>query len=255
MLKVLNIVPMLILAVSLASLPGCGAEDPEPPANQAAVPDSPAWTGDQELYRLTADEIVTQFATDLGRELTTALEKGSAVNAIDVCKDKAHKLAAAYSHGGWSIKRVTDKYRNSDNRADSTELAFLYEFEDTTELGPHFLVDWKQADSGDIHTFRFYKPIRIKPACMKCHGNMQTLSQDVYKALRKHYPLDKATGYHVGDLCGMFVVEAVWPDGGKHAERVLSGENVKRPPVEEKPIDSTTTLDTTGSDTITIDSV
>jgi hypothetical protein len=51
---------------------------------------------------------------------------------------------------------------------------------------------------------------------------MQTLGTGVYRTLKRLYPLDKATGYKTGELRGMFVVEANWPEGIEYAEQIIT---------------------------------
>ena len=53
---------------------------------------------------------------------------------------------------------------------------------------------------------------------------MQTLAPGVYQTIKKHYPMDKATGYTDGDLRGMYIVKVVWPEGKEFALKLLTGD-------------------------------
>ena len=235
---------VVILSLSLVTagltLSGCGSDNSarQSGAAQADNATQPVDTLDQTraLYRTAADTLVARFARELKGELVAALAEGEAVGAIGVCRVVAPEIAAKHSVGGWTIQRVSDRNRNPDNRADTSEARFLKEFADTSELAPNFLVDWQPVDSGSPAEmqFAYYKPIRIQPMCLKCHGDMQTLGPGVYEALKKNYPLDKATGYRPGDLRGMFVVHADYPAATETALLLASGESL---PTETDSVD------------------
>jgi len=187
--------------------------DPEP-----AVEPSPEYADDMKLYTKTAQQLVADLSRQLKTELVSALSDGDAVNAIKVCAQQAPELTSAHANGGWSVRRISDRNRNPNNRADFTEAVVLAIFADATS--DLFTETWTESDSGA--TYRYYKPIRTAPFCLKCHGDMQTLGPGVFGALKKLYPLDKATGYKAGELRGMFVVESNWPDGREYAEQLLT---------------------------------
>ena len=202
----------LLIVVLVALLAACGSESQDT-ADATAENDSlnTALSGDELLYLEASEKLVAKFSRELQTELISAINQGGPAGAISVCQVKAPEIAQANSAGGWSIRRVTDRFRNPDNRADSLETSILASFADTAGSVPEYLFDWIESDSA--RSFRFYKPIRIKPLCLKCHGGLQTLASGVYETLKKKYPLDRAIEYKTGDLRGMFVVEASWPEG------------------------------------------
>jgi len=216
---------VLLILSTLWGLTGCGSkENADLPANDQQA----AYTADQQLYEDAAKKLVGTFMRDLQGELMSAMKDGGPENAIRVCNTAAPEIAAAHSAQGWTIKRVSERFRNPDNRADTTELAVLARFADTTGA-PEIVANWTEIDS--LRTFHFYKPIRVGQLCLNCHGGVQTLVPGVYQKLKKYYPADRAVGYKAGDLRGMFVVEAPWPDGVEYARQLLNP-------------DTTTTTDT-----------
>jgi hypothetical protein len=58
---------------------------------------------------------------------------------------------------------------------------------------------------------------------LKCHGDLQTVDLNLWKETRIAYPYDKATGYKEGDLRGMFVVNAAYPEGLEVARALAEG--------------------------------
>jgi hypothetical protein len=113
---------------------------------------------------------------------------------------------------------VSERFRNPDNRADTSELQILSRFADTA--APEHIQQWATIDS--MITYAYYRPIRTMPLCLNCHGDLQTLASGVMDELKKDYPLDRATGYKSDELRGMFVVTAPWPDGVDGAMAILT---------------------------------
>jgi hypothetical protein len=212
MMKRIFIVTIIIGSLLVA----CSQEEPDN-TELDATPIIPAYAEAAPLYKETAEKLIASYSSDLKAELMDALKISDAAGVLKICGAVAPGIADSAAGSGWTIGRVSDKYRNPDNRADTTELAILRRFDDSTAIG--FTHIWTETDSGAV--YRYYKPILTGQFCLKCHGDMQTLGQGVYKKLKKLYPLDKATGYKAGQLRGMFVVEANWPEGDAFMEHVL----------------------------------
>jgi hypothetical protein len=202
------------LALLLCS---CGSQPKTETEPEPAVEPSPEYADDMALYTQAAQQLVADLSRQLKDELLSAMSDGDAVSAIKVCALKASELTSAHAAGGWSIKRISNRNRNPNNRANFTETVLLAIFADAA--GDRSTETWTESDSGT--TYQYFKPILTAPFCLKCHGDMQTLEPGVFTALKKLYPLDKATGYKAGELRGMFVVEAKWPEGRGYAEQLL----------------------------------
>lgn len=54
------------------------------------------------------------------------------------------------------------------------------------------------------NTLRVLLPIMLEKKCMLCHGDRETLQEDVRAALGLHYPNDAATGFQEGNLRDWF---------------------------------------------------
>jgi len=59
------------------------------------------------------------------------------------------------------------------------------------------------------NSITYYKAIIIAmPTCLKCHGETQTdISPEVLAVINQKYPADKATGYHAGELRGLWKIK------------------------------------------------
>lgn len=208
---------------------GCGGGSDQTESDEQLKQAQALLNENDLLCREAADKLTTIFSRELKGELMTAMSQGGSVKAIDICRFKAPKISQIFSINGVKIGRVAEKYRNLDNRATLKEIEILNKFEDTL-TAPTYIGEWTRSDTAEV--YRYYKPIYTKPLCLNCHGGLQTLSPGVIDAVRKHYPNDKATGFKVDELRGMFVVEIEWPLGKDYAEEIRAFE--LDPPAEGK---------------------
>ena len=212
-------VKSILIMLTALSLAACQSDspDPQPPADPET-----STVVDTALIHAAAAELVDRFQKNLNSELMAAISTRQASGAIEVCRDIAPAVADSHSTGAWTIRRVSEKYRNPDNRATREELAILTGFADTAITEPQFLLQMGR-NTDSLPIWRYYQPIYTQQLCLNCHGGIQTLAPGVYQAVKKAYPEDKAVGYDSDQLRGMFVVETVWPDGEEFA-RQLAGE-------------------------------
>lgn len=218
---------------------GCGGEEPtsKPADNQQA----PSMAAEEQLYTNAASHLVDQFSHSLMSTLMAALNDNGTAYAVRVCQIRAQELVASHSTDTWSVKRVSDKWRNINDRPDTLDIKVLKEFSDPSTKDD-FLVNWTGPDSA--RTFHYYRKITMKPMCLQCHGDLQSVDLGLWKEIRVAYPYDKATGYKEGDLRGMFVVSARWPEGRELAEALAAGTDITTLTTIDSTSDSTAPEDT-----------
>ncbi len=158
----------------------------------------------------TGEKLSAALIQKLGGELKSVMAAHGPVTALGFCSANAIKLTKEVSDasGGYTLKRVSLKERNPSNGASAQEKALLKEWEALISaqqpLPPYAI---RASAGGET----FYKPLVINnEACLKCHGNVDA-SSELGKAISAAYPKDKATGYKMGDLRGMIVVEIPKP--------------------------------------------
>ncbi|WP_375579580.1 DUF3365 domain-containing protein [Marivirga tractuosa] len=101
------------------------------------------------------------------------------------------------------LKRVSNKNRNPANAPTELENQVLEAYEYSVEQGDKLGANVQFIRPGD--TILYNKPIRIpSELCLNCHGSPSQISEEVQSILKEEYPNDKATGYKVGDLRGMW---------------------------------------------------
>lgn len=163
----------------------------------------------EDPRRAHSAAIAERFQKELGERLAGALAAGGPVAAIAVCQQEAPGIAARLStETGARVGRTALRVRNPANAPDASAREVLERFAQAVASGTsapreHFAV----APDGQA---RYYKAIITQPQCLSCHG--PALDPTVAKAIARHYPNDRATGFAAGELRGAFVVE--WPAAG-----------------------------------------
>ncbi|HEX5670309.1 MAG TPA: DUF3365 domain-containing protein [Sulfuricurvum sp.] len=141
----------------------------------------------------------------LGGELKMQMTKNGPIAALGFCNASAQTLTkevSATTH--YTVKRVSMLERNPQNRANAQEAAVLNAWQAKLNAAQP-LPAYEIASDGNMN--HFYKPILINnEACLKCHGAVDSQSE-LGKAIKAAYPNDIATGYKMGDLRGMIVVD------------------------------------------------
>lgn len=141
----------------------------------------------------------------LGSNLIKAISEGGPVNALEFCNISAHPLTdsmatALKAH----ITRVTDKPRNPNNMANEHQLTYIASAKQELAAGNKIepvinVVDGKVTG---------YYPIITNQMCMQCHGSENDqINESTLAKLKELYPDDRARGYGVGELRGIWVVE------------------------------------------------
>ena len=220
----------LITAAVCWALAGCGGE--QTAETDIPEPDSSSVT-ESELIGARIDaaseKLIASFASSVLSELTLAFQEDRITDALRVCGEAAPMVPDSIPAEGWALRRVTENYRNPDNRATLDELEIIAQFADVLDA-PDYIGCWEESDS--LMVYRYYQPIRVLPVCLKCHGNFQTLQPGILTRIKKAYPTDRATGYSSGDLRGMYIVEVSWPEG-EYLAAWLLGDSLPERPVSE----------------------
>ncbi len=200
---------LIIIAVLCSLLTACGGEEETPEAPETETVLSEA---DLAAARIdaAAEQLIGNMAANVVSQLTDAIKANRMTAALDLCASASPAIPDSIPQEGFSIRRVSEKYRNPDNRVTLAEKEVLEQFADVLDA-PHWIGRWEEHDS--VTVYRYYQPIHVLPVCLKCHGNMQTLSPGILSKVKRRYPTDKATGYVAGDLRGMYIVEVNWPQG------------------------------------------
>jgi pimeloyl-ACP methyl ester carboxylesterase len=149
--------------------------------------------------------IAMQTKLALGKNLMYAINTRGTAGALEFCSEKAFLLTDSMSKLlNAKIRRVSDKNRSPLNAASGNELVYITEAKASLAKGEP--VKPKMEEQAGKHVG--YYPIITEAMCLQCHGKPGTdLSETTIAKLRQLYPNDKATGYGINELRGIWIVE------------------------------------------------
>jgi hypothetical protein len=164
-------------------------------------------TAAESAEQAEAQAAIAAFAGALKAELTSAMQAGGPLNAIEVCSERAPAIAARVSvEKGMRLSRVSLRNRNPDNAPNDWQAAVLQQFETRQAAGEDLgVLLWQDvAESNSQREYRFMKAIPTAPLCLGCHG--ESIAPPVAEKIAELYPDDRATGFREGDIRGAFAV-------------------------------------------------
>lgn len=160
--------------------------------------------GQAQLLSL-GDSISAATQATLLQYVSQAMQTGGASYAVDFCNSQAMELTDSLARAHHvRIQRLSDRNRNPDNalrtEADKAAWARLQGAEAGQDAG--LLLDGEDGDK------LYYKPIFLgMPTCLQCHGKPQAdIADGTLRAIQEKYPDDKALGYALGDLRGIWKI-------------------------------------------------
>lgn len=184
----------------MASLWGCGGSTSKGQAKASCD----ALAEQVPQVRELGDSLTIARQQVFLEKLMAAAEREGWAGAVRYCHQAAETLT--FVRGGYfSLQRLAARHRNPKNRLrDSLDQAAFSHFLSTHSKEP---LVWRVSEG-----WRYYRPIYIMmPTCLKCHGELAELDGPALAEIRRRYPGDKATGFRMGDLRGLWVLEAHIP--------------------------------------------
>ncbi len=153
-------------------------------------------------FMAVGDSLSTDAFDTLSILLNHEIASGGWEKAIEVCRKKGPELTGMLSDENTIIRRTSLKIRNPANTADELEKSELAFYHKLLEAGDSIKSKLVVDHSGTVH---YFKPIKIQPLCLNCHGvEGENIAPATLAVLNKEYPNDQATGYKTGDLRGLW---------------------------------------------------
>lgn len=147
-----------------------------------------------------ARQLVARFAGQLKPQLKQALQSGGPAHAIRVCAETAPAIAESLSlESGWTVRRASDKNRNPNAQPDTWEQARIDAFKAAVLGGETQALEYSEETT---EGFRYAKAQLTEGLCLTCHGKQ--LDDTTLDALKAFYPEDRAQGYELGEVRGIF---------------------------------------------------
>jgi hypothetical protein len=185
------IFPNLVLALVL--LFSCGQK-----TNQTIDPETYA------RYRQSGNEISGQTQKVLLSNVSQAMQQGGSLYAVEFCNLQATGLVDSLNaEFNCEISRVTNKIRNPENHLETKTDQQIWTYFSNMQHNEKMHDTLVQIRENII----YYKPIlTAMPACLQCHGTVGEIEPETYKKIQTLYPEDKATGYALNELRGLWKI-------------------------------------------------
>lgn len=195
----LNTISITLAGLLLSfGLNGCSNNDQISVANEI----TPLSAVEKQETIKTSKEVLKGFMKTFKPTLKAVLKDMKAPEAITMCTH--NQSVNNYSKTlakGISLRRITLKERNENHTAQN-------KLEEQT-LKEMDIVKKPIIKKVSNNHIQFYKPLIVKQACLKCHGSVDQIGETSLNLIKKNYPNDKATGYKVGDVRGVFLVDII----------------------------------------------
>lgn len=149
--------------------------------------------------------IAMQTKSVLGKNLLQAINAKGTAGALSFCNARAIPLTDSMSVAlNAKVKRVSDKNRNPDNKANTREMEYIRNAKAAISKGDAV----KPKITSNASSYTGYYPILTNKMCLQCHGKVGSdIATNVSEKIKALYPSDRATGYGVDQLRGIWVVE------------------------------------------------
>ncbi|MDO5607185.1 MAG: DUF3365 domain-containing protein [Capnocytophaga sp.] len=156
-----------------------------------------------DRYLTIGTEYAVQTQQLLGKNLLEAIQNEGVEEAIRFCNIKAMPLtdSVAQQHSA-DIKRVTDKPRNLDNKANAQELKIIKAYKEALAKGESLKPQLIEEKDKVV----YYSPILTNMMCLQCHGSSDAVLPETMQVLTQLYPDDQATGYDENQVRGLFSI-------------------------------------------------
>lgn len=172
-----------------------------------------ASANEQVAHNLSeARKLAGEFNARLRAKLHLAMAEEGPLGAIGICASHAPGIAERLQEQHITVKRTSERLRNSENAPDAWEQRILSFFEDERAAGADTasLEHYAQFIDEEGTLFRYARAIPTGQECLMCHGD--NLAPDIAAELAKRYPDDRATGFKVGDIRGLVSISIREPN-------------------------------------------
>lgn len=177
-----------LLALALATVPTAPAT-----AQEAAPPAGELARVVEEIEQLNGlrERLASTFLGEGGVDVDEETFR-------QVCQPVGKQAASLSREHGWQVRQMAIRYRNPAHEPDAEGRRVHRMMERHEELRGLWTRDTVDGREG----VRYFRRITVRRACLECHG-----AKDERPAfVRKRFPDDRAYGFEVGDLRGVYSV-------------------------------------------------
>ena len=163
----------------------------------------------KEIEKISNADLGLKYAmttkAQLGKNLMGTIQNKGTEEAVAFCNIRAFPLVDSMAViQKATIKRVSDKPRNSNNTASMNEMSHITTFKNDLASGKKMKPIIESINNDSI---QFYYPIITNKMCLQCHGEPnKDIKPAVLKKITDLYPTDKAIGYSENQVRGIWSV-------------------------------------------------
>lgn len=153
---------------------------------------------EKNSYMKLGNRISMEMQNELLSNVAKAIREGGVGYAVEFCHQHALPITDSMANlNKVYIQRLSDKNRNPDNVIQTN--ADIEAWERVKKEKVDFIME---EEKGKVV---YYRPILLAmKTCMQCHGKVEEIKEEALQVIHEKYPEDKATGYELGDLRGMW---------------------------------------------------
>jgi len=138
-------------------------------------------------------------------KLTFEIQENGLPGAIDYCSVHAIPITDSISKNEQvKISRVSHKARNPLNVADKREIEMIEQYILQQNEGKQLV---PQVVTGNGQKTFYSTVVLSSPVCLSCHGEYNSIDENVRKVINERYPDDKAVNFSLNEIRGMFKIE------------------------------------------------
>lgn len=167
-----------------------GQEDPGPTAGQRPA---------AELARAVERvEGLDAMRSSLARAFGATGEEPDRETFERVCRPVGEEASRIARENGWRVQQMAVRFRNPAHRPDAEARSVFQRMREDRDL----VGVWRRSVVADRRGWRYFRRIDVESACLTCHGAKEARPSFV----KESYPEDRAFGFRVGDLRGLYSV-------------------------------------------------
>lgn len=176
--------PMVLVALLLPHAALAQADERPPGSTMAAVVES--------------IEDLDRMRSGLAASITQGDEPVDRTTFAEVCRPVGRRAAQLSTENPWTVRQMAVQYRNPAHEADP-EARGIHRL---LQEEPDVQAVWTRSRREGTEGYRYFRRITVERSCLACHGAEENRPAFV----SEQYPDDRAFGFEVGDLRGVYSV-------------------------------------------------
>lgn len=143
-------------------------------------------------------ETLDRLRSTLTASLLEGADQVDRETFANVCRPVGQRAAALSRQNPWTVAQMAVKYRNPAHEPDGEARMIHRLMEDRPDLQSV----WVRSRRDESEGYRYFRRITVERSCLTCHGPQG----DRPEFVQERYPEDRAYGFEVGELRGVYSV-------------------------------------------------